>query len=73
MQLSESQLTANTYLATNEDALKNGSYFRVTGRKKFDRFAHYINGDFISFVNKLPNGLNLQLQRKEAKKLIPKI
>ena len=72
MQLSEPQLAANTYLAVNKNALENGSYFRVTGRKKFDRFGHYMNGDFIAFVNKLPEGLKFQLPGKEAKKLIPK-
>jgi hypothetical protein len=55
----------DTYFAQNEDCLRNGSFYRFTGRKKYNRFAFYILGDFHGFVDELPE--NIELQTWEAK------
>jgi len=62
----------NTYLTLNGIAsLKNGSFYRVTGRKK-DAYAIYINGDFMGFTDKLPDPDEWQQwTRREAKKHLP--
>lgn len=48
------KIKANTYFAQNETCMRNGSFYRFTGRKKRDRFAFYNLGDFVGFVNDLP-------------------
>jgi len=69
----------NSYIARNKEAMSNGSCYRVTGRKRTDRFAHYINGDFVGFTNEDPTEIiarnhtekPLILSRREAIKILP--
>jgi hypothetical protein len=67
-------MKANTYLARSIDGIRNGSLFRVTGRKRRNRFAHYINGDFVGFVNELPAPASdfKSWTRREAKRDLPR-
>ena len=56
------------YYAYNEDALKNGSYWREYVGKYIVR---YILGDYHGIVQGMPDGLKM-FSAKEAKKIIPK-
>jgi hypothetical protein len=61
-----------TYHARGVDALRNGSYVRVWGKKR-DRFSTYMNGDYISTgIGKPPiTGLDT-FDKATAKKHLPK-
>lgn len=56
--------------ARDEDGLRNGSFYRQSIGKKSSTFSHYVNGDFMGWVQKIPAGLKTWSLR-EAKKLIP--
>lgn len=63
----------NTYLSYSEAGISNGSFYRVTGRKK-EFAAHYILGDFVGFVSQAqipPECLTVALAKKEAARLLP--
>lgn len=64
------KMKANTYVSFSEAGFRNGSFYRVTGRKK-EFAAHYINGDFMGFVPAIPSDNLLTLTKKEAKELLP--
>lgn len=59
----------NTYLYRDLSSLRNGSCYRATGRKRTP-FAHYVNGDFLGFVDKTPEGLNAS-PKKEVRNELP--
>ena len=59
----------NTYHFQELLCLKNGSFHRKTTRK--GEYAHYINGDFMSFVKELPADRIHSLPHKEAKPHLP--
>lgn len=62
----------DTYFAQDEDCLRNGSFYRFTGRKRRDRFAHYILGDFHGYVNELPEGIEFEeWDRKSGYERLP--
>lgn len=62
----------NTYLSISEEALRNGSFYRFTGRKLRDRFARYVNGDFMGFTSETPSAQPLkQWEPKVAKPMLP--
>ena len=62
----------NTYFALDEDCLRNGSFYRFTGRKTRDQFAHYILGDFHGFVKCLPEDQTFeQWAPKFARPMLP--
>lgn len=62
----------NIFIANHELAMRNGSCYRITGRKR-EFAARYINGDFVHFVmeGEIPTDKPLILPWKEAKKLLP--
>lgn len=59
----------NIYFFRDLSALRNGSCYRATGRKRRP-FAHYINGDFIDFVTEIPEGL-IASPKKEIRHELP--
>lgn len=61
----------NTYLSFSRVGMENGSVIRVTGRKKTDKYARYINGDFMGFTNEIPEDYTFALSYKEAKYILP--
>ena len=66
------KLNKPAYYAANEDAMRNGSAIRPTGRTTKDRFAIYMNGDFMGFTDDdtFIAGLT-PFTKKEAKALLP--
>jgi hypothetical protein len=63
----EKRLTKPAWYSPREDAMRNGSAFRVAAR---GMFARYVNGDYIGDVSEIPNGL-MAFTKKEAKALLP--
>ena len=66
------KMKPNTYLSYSEAGISNGSFYRVTGRKK-EFAAHYILGDFVRFVSQaeMLEGLDFQRSKKEALWILP--
>jgi hypothetical protein len=61
----------NTYYAYGLEALKGGSFYRSTGRKR-EAFAFYNLGDFVGFVKALPDhSFPIILDRETAKDFLP--
>jgi hypothetical protein len=61
--------------ARNTEALKNGSFVAQRIGKKSSSFAHYMNGDFIGWLNALPAPLTQACQTwtlKDARKIMPR-
>jgi len=60
-----------TYYARGKEALKGGSFFRATGRKR-EAFAIYNLGDFVGFTATLPDeAFPVMLDAKTAKGFLP--
>jgi cation transport regulator ChaC len=59
-----------SFLALHEDGMRNGSVYRITGKKK-NFAAQYVNGDFIQFVSEVPADRTFVREKKEALKLLP--
>ncbi len=57
--------------ARDEDSLRNGSFYHQRLGKKNSTYAHYINGDFISWAVTIPAGLK-SWPLRDAKKIMPK-
>jgi hypothetical protein len=61
----------NTYYAYGKESLKNGTFYRSTGRKR-EAFACYNLGDFVGFVKELPDdSFPIILDRETAKDFLP--
>lgn len=67
-----------TYHAIDDDALRNGSYYRTDGPPRPNRehlavAARYMNGDFMGTVQQssIPAGLK-SYSRDDARELLPK-
>lgn len=61
------RLTKPAFYAPSENAMRNGTAFRVAAR---GMFARYINGDYIGDVTEIPDGV-VPFTKKEAKALLP--
>lgn len=60
-----------TYYAREKEALKGGSFFRATGRKR-EAFAIYNLGDFVGFMKELPDeSFPVILDKKTARDFLP--
>lgn len=64
------KLSPNIFYARNMEALRNGSCFRSTGRKR-EAFAHYMNGDFMGFVHEIPDSHPIRKYKREIKDDLP--
>ena len=58
------------YFAMHDVGLQNGSFYRDRG-SEFGGYAHYMNGDFMGWVDKVPKQFVLQ-DRKHALRLLPR-
>jgi hypothetical protein len=64
---------ATVYYSQDLSCLRNGSLYKTSahGTRK-EPYAHYINGDFMGFVDVIPEGWHaMTWSRKDAKPLLP--
>ena len=60
----------NTFISYSEDGMRNGSVYRVTGRKR-EPYAMYNLGDFIGFTNEIPDDYTFAMRYKDCKFILP--
>jgi len=70
MKTQEEITKRNTYFYRDIRSLQNGSCYRATGKKK-SPYALYINGDFIDFVNTIPDSCEMFSNKVEIRHLLP--
>jgi hypothetical protein len=58
------------YFAKHDLMLQNGSFYRDRG-SEFGGYAHYMNGDFMGWVESIPDTFVLQ-ERSHALRLLPR-